>query len=355
MSRSTSANVRPLAPGRLKFIRCLFGVIGLGVGILLVIAGRYHQLDPHDKMAAWVKTPCRILQWGVTLTHGPGGDLVLPHMAYQYTFGGKVHASANYDEADWEVDLRDFEEEGAAARRGPAFCYVNPAKPAQASFRAARLWFPYSLIGGGGLLALVSLIFIVRTFFPSRFTRGLTREERQQIFSRRMSLGLGLFILGMGLHLGNSQGILDAVRGQLLRSELIQKNARVEGVVITQKRGSGRNSHRTYNMVRLVYSYEHAGRRWHSDRWYFDSTEVNAGAITDARALKTDYPPGHEMGCWIHPEKPWLATLHPGLRWYFLMFLFPVAFIIGGVWLSWHGLGRLRPEGRIIHPGSFRV
>src|SRR5215207_3855273 len=111
----------PLAPWRIKAVRCIFGIVGLGVGILLAVAGYYHQRESHEKVAAWVKTPCRILHWGMEITHGPGGDLVKPTMTYEYTFEGKTHRSSNYDEAtDWIVDLRDFEEEGDAARRGPA-------------------------------------------------------------------------------------------------------------------------------------------------------------------------------------------------------------------------------------------
>ncbi len=322
----------PIAPWRIKVIRCIFGIVGLGVGILLVVAGYYHQLAPHEKVAAWVKTPCRILNWGMEITHGPGGDLVKPTMTYEYTFGGKTYKSSNYDEAtDWVVDMRDFEKEGDAARRGPAFCYVNPKEPEESSFRAARLWFPWSLVGGGGLLALISFVFLVRTFLPIRGISTRPYDERVNWVRRAFLLGAGLLLLACGIGMASKQGMLDAAYGQIVRSQLIKVPARVEARGITERRGSGENSHLIYNMAHVVYSYEHAGRRWYSDRWYFDAAEVDGGTKEDARALIADYPVGRALTVSIHPDKPWLATMNPGLRWYFLWFIFTAALILGGV------------------------
>ncbi|MES2599027.1 MAG: hypothetical protein V4662_27110 [Verrucomicrobiota bacterium] len=323
----------PIAPWRIKAVRCIFGIVGLGLGILLVMAGYYHQLAPHEKVAGWVKTPCRILNWGMEITHGPGGDLVKPTMTYEYTVSGKTYKSSSYDEAtDWVVDMRDFEEEGDAARRGPAFCYVDPKDPRESSFRAAQLWYPWSLVGGGGLLALISIVFLVRTFMRIHGISTQNVEARVGWLQRHFVLGCSLTLLGFGGYMTVQQGIADAVYGQIVRSKLIPVPARVEARGVHGERGSGKNSHQVYNMVHLVYSYEHAGRRWYADRWYFDATEVDGGTKEDARALAAQYPLGLAMTVWIHPDRPWYATLDPGLRWHFLWFLFPLGLIGAGLW-----------------------
>ncbi|MDZ4404204.1 MAG: DUF3592 domain-containing protein [Prosthecobacter sp.] len=343
MQPDTSASPPSLAPWRLKFVRCIFGVVGLGVGILLVSAGYYHQRAKHEKVDAWVKTPCRIVTWSVDISRSSFGDRVQPTMTYQYDFAGKTHTSSNYDEAtDWIVDLRDFEEEGDAARRGPAYCYVNPADPSEASFRAARLWFPYSLIGGGGLLALVSFVFLVRTFLPSRRLRSLSVPERQRLFFRHLLVGAGVGLLALGVHLMHEQHVLDAIHGQFIRSQLIAVPARVEANGITEERGSGRRSHMIYNMVHLVYSYEQNGRRWFSNRWYFDASKVDGGMKQEAQALVRAHPIGHELTAWIHPQKPWLATLETRWQWHHVWLLIPISVLMGALWMVAVGLKRPR-------------
>ncbi|HBJ88007.1 MAG TPA: hypothetical protein DDZ88_29955 [Verrucomicrobiales bacterium] len=346
MQPDTSASPPLLAPWRLKLVRCIFGVVGLGLGIVLVCAGFYHQRAKHEKVAAWVKTPCRILTWSVDISRSAFGDRVQPTMTYQYDFDGKTHTSSNYDEAtDWIVDLRDFEEEGDAARRGPAFCYVNPANPREASFRAARLWFPYSLIGGGGLLALGGFIFLVRTFLPSRRLRGLSAPERQRLFFRRLLASAGVGLMALGVHLMNEQHLVDAIEGVLMRSQLIQVPARVEATGITEERGSGRRSHMTYHRVHLVYSYEQAGRRWFSNRWYFDAPKVDGGSKAEAQALVRAHPVGRELTAWIHPQKPWLATLETGFQWHHVWLLLPLSVLLASFWMVWAGLRRPGTEG----------
>lgn len=326
-----------LPPWRLRLIRTLLGGCALAVGVLLAWAGYFHQLPNHRRVAAWEKVPCRILSWGVTVTHGPAGSRVQPGMSFEYAFAGRTYRSSNYDEAtDWVVDLRDFEAEGVVARRGPAFCHVDPANPSKASFRAARLWFPYSLIGGGGLLAVISAGFLLRTYLPGQ--RTLDPESFKRRAGAVVLSGLACFLLGMGAYQLWTFAPHDALRQQLVRTRLIEVPARVEATGIEEVRGSGRNSHRIYHRARLVYSYEHDGRRWHSDRWSFDAKFSSGGSKESLRAMLDRYPNGSALRTWIDPEKPWHATLSVELRWGLLLNLIPLAFVIAGVWL----LGKLR-------------
>lgn len=323
----------PLPPWRIKLIRTVLGLPALAAGILLAWAGYFHQMEDHEKVASWVKTPCRVLSWGVKVSQSSFGVHVQPGMSFEYAYEGKTYRSTNYDEAtDWKVDLRDFEAEGDAARRGPAYCYVNPDKPAEASFRAARLWFPFSLIGGGVVLALVALVFLIRTYLP----RSIRPHDEHPMSERvgRYVLGiLALFLIGLGVSQFRETGLVDKVRVQVVRSRLIQVPARVEGTGIVEVRGSGRHSHRTYQKAHLVYSYEHGGRRWHSDRWYFDARQLDVGSKETTRALLAKYPAGLEFSVWILPDKPWYSTLDPGLRWDFIWMIFPLGLVGGGLWL----------------------
>ncbi|MEN3941600.1 DUF3592 domain-containing protein [Prosthecobacter sp. SYSU 5D2] len=323
----------PLPPWRIKLIRTVLGLPALAVGILLAWAGYFHQMEDHEKVASWVKTPCRILSWGVNVSQSSFGLKVQPVMSFEYAYGGKTYRSSNYDEAtDWLVDLRDFEAEGHAARRGPAYCYVNPDKPAEASFRAARLWFPFSLIGGGAALALAAMVFLILTYIPRRI-RPYDRDGMQGRVGRRVLGGMALFLIGLGVYQLWQFNLVDKVYAQVVRSQLIRVPARVEGTGIVEERGSGRHYNRRYQKAHLVYSYEHGGRRWHSDRWYFDARRLDVGSKETTRAMLARYPAGLEMGIWILPDKPWYSTLDPGLRWDFLWLILPVGFISGGLWL----------------------
>lgn len=325
-----------LPPWRIRLIRTLLGGCALAIGVLLAWAGYFHQLPDHRRVAAWQKVPCRILTWGVSVTQGSASGRVQPGMSFEYAVAGRTYRSSNYDEAtDWVVDLRDFEAEGAAARRGPAFCYVNPGNPSEASFRAARLWFPYSLIGGGGLLALVSAGFLLRTWLPSRRTLDPNLFQRQA--GTAILAGLAALLLGFGSYQLWRLAPHEALRQQLVRHRLVQVPARVEAAAIEETRGSGRNSHRIYHQARLVYSYEYDGRRWHSDRWSFQARH-QSGSKDQLRALLERYPRGTELTGWIDPEKPWFSTLNPNLHWGLLWNLLPLSFLGIGLWL----LGTLR-------------
>lgn len=327
-----------LPPWRIRLIRTLLGGCALAIGVLLAWAGYFHQLPKHRQVAAWERVPCQILSWGVTVTHGSAGSRVQPGMSFEYRWGDRTYRSSNYDEAtDWVIDLRDFEAEGAAARRGPAFCRVNPANPSQASFRAARLWFPSSLIGGGGLLAVVSAGFLLRTWLPSRRTLDPNLFQRQA--GSAILAGLAALLLGLGSYQLWRFAPHEALRQQLVRHRLIEVPVRVEATGIEETRGTGRNSHRIYHQAHLVYSYEHDGRRWHSDRWSFQAKH-SSGSKDQLRALLDRYPRGSELRGWMDPEKPWYSTLNPGLHWGLLWNLIPLACLSAGVWL----LGTLRPR-----------
>lgn len=210
-----------LPPWRIRLIRTLLGGCALAIGVLLAWAGYFHQLPDHKRVAAWEKVPCQILSWGVTVTPGSAGSRVQPGMSFEYRWGERTYRSSNYDEAtDWVIDLRDFEAEGAAARRGPTFCQVNPAKPSEASFRAARLWFPYSLIGGGSLLAVVSAGFLWRTWLPSR--RSLDPNLFEQHAKTVIVSGFALLLLSLGGYQAWQFAPHEALRQQLVRHRLVE-------------------------------------------------------------------------------------------------------------------------------------
>jgi hypothetical protein len=329
-----------MAPWRLRFIRTLLAVVALAVGVLIAWAGYFHQLEEHARLAKWDKVPCKILTWTVSVSQGHFGASVNPGMTYEYAYAGKTYRSSEYDAAtDWVVDLRDFEAEGDAARRGPAFCYVNPADPSKSSFRTARLWYPYSLIGGGGLLAFLGLVALIRAYWPGRFRRDPTGEIT---LSRWMRQGVGVagaLLIWLGVDLFISYGTAEELWAQSVRSQLVQVPARVEATGITSRKGSGKNSHRTYHDARLVYSYEHGGRRWYSDRWYFETNRLTQGSDKLAREILQPYTKGRIISCWILSDKPWFATLDPAFKWFSMLWnLLPLAFVVGGLVmfrLSW--------------------
>lgn len=327
-----------LAPWRIKVVRSILGFLGLAVGILLAWANGFYQRTPQERVHAWVQTPCRILQWEVAVSPGSGPGSAYGsslNIRFEYDFAGKTWSSDRYDEASHrDVDLREFEREGDAARKGAAFCYVNPENPAEASFHPARLWVPWSLAGGGLLLALVSAAFLKRTFFPSRRSRDMGREARVRWWQKAGLLGVAVVSVGLGLLLGFRQGMPDMLWGQFVRGQLVEVSARVEGNAVYTARGIGKRSHQIHYLAGVIYSYEHGGRRWHSDRWRFDTRLMDTGSEERAKQKLADYPAGREVRCWIHPQKPWFATLDPGLQPVALFWLvIPLTFFAGSLWL----------------------
>lgn len=324
----------PLAPWRLKVIRSIIGTLSLGIGILLAWAGYFHQLPKYEQVASWVKTPCQILRWSVEVSRSTFGTSVDPSMAFEYVFNGKTYTSGNYDEmADEEVDFRDFEAEGVSVRKSPTFCYVNPAQPYDASFHPVQLWFPYSLIGGGTLLALGGFVFLCRTFLGRAASRPL--EQRWRGLGR-WGLTIGGLICGaIGWNLADEQNLLDLFYAPFVQGQMIQVPAKVETTGISIARGRGRRSHMTYHMANLAYSYEHSGHRWVANRWYFDTTQLNGGSQEETETLLRQYPQGMNISVWIHPEKPWIATFYRGVGWQHLYCL-PTLILIGfATWMLW--------------------
>lgn len=318
-----------IAPWRIKLVRTIFSVLAVGIGGLLAWAGWFHRMENHKTVAAWVKTPCKVLRWDVEVTDTGYGSTVDRNLEYEYDFGGATYRSGNYDEAtDWEVDLREFEKQGAMARRGPAYCYVNPAKPSDASFLGPRLWYPWSLVGGGAALALTGLVFFILTWIPKR---PLPVDDART--GRKLLAVFGIGLVGMGIFLGFRQGTPDLLHGLILRSGMIEVPAKVEASWIYDQRGSGRRSHMTYHMVYVVYSYEQEGRRWMADRSSFGNRAADGGTINQARERLAKYPRGSEATAWVHPSQPWISALSRNMPWDSIFHIAPLGLTAGGVWM----------------------
>jgi|GEM_PF-5568909 len=318
-----------LAPWRIKAARCIISALAIGVGGLLAWAGWFHQMKDHRKVAGWTKVPCTILRWDMEVAETPWGPNPSRYSVYRYEYGGKIHTGQNYDEAsDQPVDLREFEKEGVAARQGPAFCYVNPENPSEASFRGPRAWFPWSLTGGGVLLLLAGFVFLILTFIPRR---PLPPEVADLRTRRRALCWMGFGLMLAAVVVGKRQDLWETVEGQILRTKLVPIPARIEATGLSEARGTGKNRNITYNMMSVVYSYEQGGRKWHADRWHHHEVNRIGGSKEDAKETLSDYPRGKQVTAWIHPERPWIATLDRGLSWSMAWAVMPATLLIGGI------------------------
>ncbi|WAC18429.1 DUF3592 domain-containing protein [Luteolibacter sp. SL250] len=318
-----------LAPWRIKMVRCIISVLAMGVGGLLAWAGWFHQMEDHRKIAAWTKVPCTILRWDMEVSETVWGPNPVRYCQYRYEYRGKTYTGHNYDEAtDWPVDLRDFEKEGAAARQGPAFCYVDPERPTEASFRGPRMWFPWSLAGGGLLLCAAGFIFFILTFIPRR---PLPPEVADLRIRRRALCLIGLGLMTAAIIVAGKQDLWAAVEGQLMRSKLVPIPAKIEATGLSEARGTGKNRNITYNMMSVVYSYEHGGRTWHADRWHHHEVHRIGGSKEDAKETLSQYPRGKEVTAWVHPQRPWIGTLDKGLSWSLAWAVMPLTLFFGGL------------------------
>lgn len=320
-------------------IRVIFGFLGLLIGVLLAWAGAFHQMEDQQRVAAWVRTPCKVLVWESVIVRSSGdalGYTFNPSLRFEYEFAGKTRRSDVYDETSKrEPGLRAFEEEGAGARSGNTFCYVNPDNPAEASYHAAQLWRPWSLILGGGSLAVASLWFLFRTWWPGRSRRREGYGEADRRYRFWGITGLACLLLFVSGHMVVRTGTFDLLREQWLRSKWQEVAAKVEGVGLSETRGSStRNSHRITHHAHIVYSYEHGGRRWHADHWTLPERTLTAGNSVELEVQLKEHPVGSTLRCWIHPDKPWLTTLDPSFRaGDFLWQLLPLSIFGMAIWL----------------------
>lgn len=291
---------------RTKSAFYILGLVVLCSGVVLTWV-KLMELESQQKLASWSKTPCKIIEWNATVTHEPPGSRLIPQIVYEYSFGGQIHHSSVYDGCSDPIrNLRGFEAEGFFAKRGHAFCYVNPDDPKETSFHPAQLAETYILMVCGVLLVIAGLTLIIKTHVwvkqGNAYRLGL-------LMGLCLFCPLTLFMLGQRMLLAAELGTPSVFWNWDVSSRLIQIPARVEAIwmdVDTRK-------NKTYYSPHVLYSYEQEGQHLLADQWYYDNQSFESKDFKELNEQieEAGYRIGHETTCWVHPHKPWIATLNP--------------------------------------------
>ena len=288
---------------------------------------------------AWPKTDCVILDSRVV---EPGVDRESSYafaVKYRYAWQGREYtsdklklrgkSSSNY------ADIQKLAERYPVD--GKAFCYVNPAAPAQAILQRDSLWFLAM-----GLVPLGFVAFGALMLFGMWRGANETQEQRPLSAKPGANAGPGCLILFFSLFLLAG---LAATYAMLLRPALRILTARswreVPCVVLSSRVVGHSDSDGTTYSVDILYSFAVDGRELKANRYSF-MTGSSSGY--DGRAaIVARYPPGRHSVCYVNPSDPADAVLTRDATpdiWFGLLPLIFVAVGGGGMFFVWRGARR---------------
>ncbi len=318
-----------------------FGLIFLLAGLGICWLSWTKMLSPSAKVRSWTETPCRVTQWEIEVT--PGGEVyqTAPRIAYEYDFNGQHLTGQTYDAALSSVPpINEFEQQGTAARTGPAVCYVNPAQPRESSYQRGSyttggfvLGMGLLFAGVGGLVMMTGISGLFRRVTGQdaavgQLGKGCAGGILAPIFFALFA-GAGFAVWKLALH---HQPDWKAIGGRM-----VEVPAKVIASGVATSRSSGKNSSTSYK-TKVAFSYEFEGRTWHSGWLDFDRASTSGSNYKKAQEAAHRYPAGSSTRAWVDPTAPWQAVLEKtgGTRWW--LWLFPIIFggigVIGlGVWL----------------------
>jgi hypothetical protein len=85
----------------------------------------------------------------------------------------------------------------------------------------------------------------------------------------------------------------------------------------------------TYS-IQIVYKYEFQGRTYQSDRYDFVTVSSNTN-VAKRRGVVREHPPGKQTVCFVNPANPAEAVLQRGWTSEMLWGLFPIPFVLIGL------------------------
>lgn len=330
MTTAFSASSRKSTPAG-----CLvpFGLIFMAAGLWVCRLAWSTILTKVSEVRKWTETPCQVTRWesGIDTKNGDVFKAA-PRIAYQYEAAGRTLTGTTYDAAkSTTLTLNSLEEEGVAARRGPAVCYVNPANPEQASYLrpsyttgGAVLAFGAVFACVGGAMALTGVLGLARRLVGgSPAARGPAKGCAGGIVAPFVFLafaGAGFAVWRMDLY---NQPDWDAIGVRM-----VEVPAKVLASGVSRHTSSGRNSSTTYK-AKVAFEYEFDGRTWRSGWLDFDQGSTYNGNSTKAHEAAARHPAGSSARAWVDPLAPWQAVLEKtgGNRWG----LWKLPIIFGGV------------------------
>lgn len=310
----------------------LFFLVFLGFGLVFsYFIGR--GVLASIAMRGWARVPCEILE--SVAEHGSDAGSHRFVVRYRYDWQGRALEGDRYRPNYTGGD--DAGEAERLAARHPAGsvaeCLVDPAQPESSALE------PTPLVEG--LFLLLPLAFVAvgagGIVFVWRFGQGSTREAVRRSISQaatRQASTRGwlipffsLFVL-IGLALGYFLLWRPLARVAAARSWTPLPCA-VESSAVRSHAGDDST---TYS-VDIVYRYELDGRTYRGNRYDFLG---GSSSGYDAKQRVVDaHPPGSTVTCYADPADPTSSVLRRDWSPKYLLGLFSLAFLGGGVFGLW--------------------
>jgi hypothetical protein len=307
--RSTSkpGATKQLVGTVLAIVLCLV-FIGIGVA----------EIREQRGFRQWVEVPCEIKRFEIS-THLDKEPTFRPDLAFEYGWEGERFTAGSL----WPTKEGDDNYEELAGLRArfragtKSACFVNPANPSEAALLRNG-----SSGGSGGWVAVA-----FGSFFLLMMLGGMAGSNRAVIFVA----GVGFSTVGVGLLGGLS---LPLVRDYFAMKRWQPVPAEVVWSRVVQAQGKNGSSYKPD----VFYRYEAGGEKRFSN--HFTLVPVSTNLTSGTRNTVKEYAAGKSIVCYVNPQKPWQAIVHRELRWSCLFALFPVPFVVGGVYMLLHTLRR---------------
>ena len=276
---------------------------------------------------SWKKTPCKVVRSDVQERQNSDDPYAFV-VAYEYEHGGQMRTATSYKTGYSGSDK--YSDAQAIAQKYPqgagTHCYVNPKNPAevvlkrQSLFIGLVLLFPliFVVIGAGG-------IYYIWRKSPPPEARPIAAEATRGGAKNKYVAAAFFAIFGIvGLAIFYPLGIRPISKTIAAKSWVTTPCH----VIRAEVRSHDSDDGTTYS-VHILYRYEFNGQRYKSDRYDFIGGS-SSGYRGKAR-LAAQYEAMPNRTCFVNPDNPSEAVLKRGLHAKLLLALFPLPFILVGV------------------------
>ncbi len=309
----------------------LFFLVFLGAGLLF--GGMFvRDLLETAAMRGWLKTECVILESGVR--EDARGRNERPYsfaVQYRYSWQGRSYTSDQY--ARRPVSGSNYQEMQKLAERfeadTKAFCYVNPANPAEAVLKRATAWHGFFIViplifvavGGG------SIYYTWRPRKPADPAKA-ARAPISSVARAGRSAGCMALFFGLFLAAGCAMLFFMAIR-PVFKIVTAANWPATPCVVVSSRVQSHSSDDGTTYSVDILYAYEFNGREYKSNRYHF--LGGSSSGYGSKAAIVRGYPPGMRTTCYVNPRDPTEAVLERGLTKDLWVGLFALPFMAAGL------------------------
>jgi hypothetical protein len=276
---------------------------------------------------SWKKTPCKVVRSDVQERQNADEPFAFV-VAYEYKHGGQMRTATSYKQG--YSGSEKYSEAQAIAQKYPqgasTHCYVNPQNPAQVVLKRKSLFI--------GLVALFPLIFVAigaggiyyiwRKSSPQETQPMATEAARTGAKNRYVAVVFFAIFGIVGLAIAYPLGVRPIAK-TIAAESWVTTPCRI---IRAEVRSHDSDDGTTYS-VYILYQYEFNGQRYKSDR--YDFVGGSSSGYRGKARLVAQYETMRNPTCFVNPDNPSEAVLRRGFHAKLLLALFPLPFILVGV------------------------